>query len=133
MEKEKMIEEMARDWDYVGHMLRFNDCYMLSLKQWSEPAREMIKLGWIKLNKNSVVLTREEYEDLQTAKDFDYGYNEGEKNTEAYYKNLALPQARKETARKILELLYSQMPKTQIVVEIGKRYGVEIKGGNEND
>lgn len=42
---------------------------------------------------------------------------------------------RKETAMEILELLYSQMPKTQIVVEIEKRYGVKITdiGGNKND
>lgn len=58
------IEEMAKDWDYVAHMLRFNDCYMLSLKQWREPAREMIKLGWVKLPKDSVVLTNDNAEEI---------------------------------------------------------------------
>ena len=51
--------------------------------------------------KDKVVLSREEYDELQVGKDFDYGYHEGYKNTEAYYENFKLPKERKETAEKI--------------------------------
>lgn len=36
-------------------------------------------------------------------------------------------QIRKETAREILQMLYTAMPKTNIVVEIKKRYGVKVE------
>jgi hypothetical protein len=36
-------------------------------------------------------------------------------------------QAVKDTAKEILQMLYTAMPKTNIVVEIKKRYGVEVE------
>lgn len=36
-------------------------------------------------------------------------------------------QAVKDTAKEILDMLYTAMPKTNIVVEIKKRYGVEVE------
>jgi hypothetical protein len=33
----------------------------------------------------------------------------------------------KDTAKEILQMLYTAMPKTNIVVEIKKRYGVEVE------
>lgn len=70
--------------------------------------------GYRKIPKGAVVLTNKEKNSLWC---------------EAWNK------AVEQTAREILDLLYSQMPKTQIVVEIEKRYGVKITdiGGNEND
>lgn len=40
---------------------------------------------------------------------------------------LAVEKAKKDTAKEILDMLYTAMPKTNIVVEIKKRYGVEVE------
>jgi hypothetical protein len=48
------------------------------------------------------------------------------KKEATYWLNQLIESERKKVAKEILDLLYSQMPKTQIVVEIGKRYGVKI-------
>ena len=61
--------------------------------------------GYRKIPENAVVLTEEEYEELQVGKDFNYGYHNGEKNITAYYENIRLPEARKETAEKFAERL----------------------------
>ena len=51
------------------------------------------------------MLTQEEYEDLKIAKDFNYGYHNGESNMTSYYENIRLPEARKETAEKFADKL----------------------------
>ena len=83
------------------------------------------------LPEDSVVLSREEYEELQIGKDFDYGYHEGAKNTEAYYENFELPKARKETAEKIIDLIKAFCPDKKFVEVItriiSERLSVEIK------
>ncbi len=38
-----------------------------------------------------------------------------------------LEEIAKDTAKEILQMLYTAMPKTNIVVEIKKRYGVEVE------
>ena len=58
-----------------------------------------------KLPEDSVVLSKEEYEELQVGKDFNYGYHNGENNMTAYYENIRLPEVRKETAEKIFNTL----------------------------
>ena len=55
--------------------------------------------------KDKIVISKEEYEDLQTGKDFNYGYHEGENNMTSYYENIKLPQERKETAKKLIRLI----------------------------
>ena len=112
-DKEKQIEEMAKDCNYVAHLLRFNDPYMLSLKGWSELTKEMIKLGWIKPNENSVVLSKEEYKRLKGIRP--------SCNCETLIK-----QARKETAEKILERGKYCMP-SGLKEWIIEQFGVEIK------
>lgn len=102
-DKEKQIKEMAKDCDYVAHLLRFNDPYMLSLKGWSELTKEMIKLGWIKPNEDSVVLSKERYNKLISLYDEIWdSYYDGENNAKVYYENIKIPQARKETAEKYI-------------------------------
>ncbi len=53
---------------------------------------------------DSAVLSKEELEDLKTAKDFNYGYHSGESNMISYYENIRLPEVCKETAGKFAEL-----------------------------
>lgn len=48
------------------------------------------------------------------------------KKEATYWLNQLIESERKKVAKEILDLLYSQMPKTQIIVEIGKRYGAKI-------
>ena len=61
--------------------------------------------GYRKIPENVVVLTKEEYEELQVGKDFNYGYHNGESNMTSYYENIRLPEVRKETAEKIADWL----------------------------
>lgn len=92
--------------------------------------------------KDSVVISMEEYDELQVGKDFDYGYHEGCKNTEAYYENFKLPEERKETAEKMLKEFYVKSVKhikgnklSECFIEISfeqfdeiaKQFNVEIK------
>ena len=60
--------------------------------------------GYRKIPEGAVVLTREEYDELQVGKDFNYGYHSGEINMTAYYENIRLPEVRKETAEKFAEM-----------------------------
>ena len=60
------------------------------------------------IHERAVVITREEYEELQVGKDFNYGYHNGETNMTAYYENIRLPEVRKETAEKFAERLKEQ-------------------------
>lgn len=66
-------------------------------------AEEVLKYYQPKIPENAVVLTREEYEELQTGQDFNYGYHNGETNMTEYYENIRLPEVRKETAEKFAE------------------------------
>ena len=66
--------------------------------------------GYCKIPEGAVVLTNEEYRDLQISQDFDYGYHNGESNMTAYYENIRLPEVRKETAEKFAERLKEKFP-----------------------
>lgn len=118
MTDEKMIEEMAKILcDRYGTM---SDCKMLACYLYSQNYR--------KLPENAVVLTREEYEDLKIAKDFDYGYHNGESNMTLYYENIRLPEVRKETAREILKyLMQFEGYAAYAGEELAKKYGVEVE------
>ena len=97
----KQIEEMANDLVEI-----FDKEYQKrGLLTPTFTAKQLCELGYQKVNKDSVVLSKEEYDDLRVGKDFNYGYHEGEKNMEAYYENFELPEARKETASEIFETL----------------------------
>ena len=136
--KDKQIEEMAKIIDdrllearnWLGSMNKGEGYWI---------AQELVKHYQPKLSEDSVVLSKEEYDDLQVGKDFDYGYHEGVKNTEAYYENFELTEARKETASEIFEemLLFLQgetfhkgyeLKKVERKVrEIAKKFGVEVE------
>lgn len=116
---DKMIEEMAKvmaeNW--------FNETIIST-------AERLINAGYRKIPEGSVVLSKEEYEGLQMAKDFNYGYHEGEKNMTLYYENIKLPEARKETAKEILKDVLEGIGEFyagDIVEELAKKYGVEVE------
>ena len=113
--KQEIIEEMAR-------IIAFDLCPNRSVHaKWGEEAQcysdnnfaectkiknvvdKLYNAGYRKIPENAVVLTREEYEELQTGQDFNYGYHNGETNMTAYYENIRLPEVRKETAEKFAE------------------------------
>ena len=93
----KQIEEMARKICWFKCPICVKTC------DYFETAETLYNAGYRKVNDDEVVISKEEYENLQIAKDFDYGYHEGEANMTAYYENIKLPETRKETARKILQ------------------------------
>lgn len=90
-------------------------------------ARTLIEFGMLPLllPENAVVLTREKYDNLLIAKDFDYGYHKGTKTMEAFYENIMLPEVRKETAKEILDKV-SRHYGGAWLVELYKEYGVDV-------
>lgn len=107
--KEQEIKEIAEvicgcaspctleDWDECDKMA---DCVRVK-----KIAKALHLAGYRKIPENAVVLTREEYDELQIGKDFNYGVHSGESNMTAYYENIRLPEVRKETAEKFAERL----------------------------
>ena len=97
-------------------------------------ARMLIDFGMLPLllPENAVVLTREEYDCLLIAKDFDYGYHEGKKSMEAFYENIRLPEVRKEMAKEIFSKLIEVAGRFDGKLPIGVlkawaiEYGVEV-------
>ena len=98
MDKQKQIEEMANDLKKIKFDLK--GCFVPQYVGVYEDitAKELHDLGYRKIPKNAVVLTREEYDKLQSLKDdytkgYEAGVDEGWDN------------ARKETAEKFKKLL----------------------------
>ena len=85
----------------------------------------------IGIPKDSVVLSREEYEDYKKYVDNRIEeYYRGQHEAEVYYKNIQIPRERKETAEKFLQLAYDRcLEKSFIkkVEELAKTLGAEIK------
>lgn len=94
MNDKEMIEKMAR----IANFTAFD--YRQGAIQSKTIYTAIAEAIYEYMTENAVVLTKEEYDDLQVGKDFNYGYHEGEKNMKAYYENIKLPEARKETASK---------------------------------
>ena len=114
-DKEKQIEEMAKITctNVAKNCIDCEDCSEYSDCILVAHAINLYDDNYRKIPKDSVVLSREEYEELKTEKDFNYGYHEGERNMEAYYENIKLPEERKETAEKILNE-FTEMLKEKI-------------------
>lgn len=136
-ERENQIEEMAKD---IENIIKPN----LAIGNFNQyVAVELIKQGWVRPNKDSVVLSREEINNA------DYFYvkdgelipvekGRGKFITNEWYKELLmkmplgheLAKERKETAEKFLQLAYDRcLEKSFIkkVEELAKSLGVEIK------
>jgi hypothetical protein len=67
-DKEKQIEEMEYDISYVDNNAYYYDEYGYQQDAYAnchKIAEELIKIGWIKPNEDSVVLSKEEYERLK--------------------------------------------------------------------
>ena len=89
---------------------------------------------------DSVVLSREEYEDYKKHVDNCVEeYHRGQHEAEVYYKNIQIPRERKETAEKIFKMLISKLDSNQflsgkrIIMEVDvenlvKQFDVEIEG-----
>ena len=116
--KEKQLEEMAKEKNSKQWQRR--DEYCLRIQKATQYKGDCdhedvpsILVDYEKeikkelIPENAVVIDKEEYEELKLGNDFNYGYNEGYKNTEAYYENFKLPEVRKETAEKFAERLKS--------------------------
>ena len=153
MEKQKIIEEMANDIPYltlsrqvfVSMTEMKNVGWTLSEEDNKMIAEVLVKNGWIKPDKNSIVLTKEEYEELRQnlnklrqseranilAEIADGGTSchwcEEENQKIGYEKGS------KETAEKILKEVYFYASSKETInlltriKEIATREGVEIK------
>lgn len=113
MDKQKQIEKSKSCYS-CNHYYACEDCYKAFtrskdyFKKHIAHNREIAmrcKYYQPKIPEGAVVLTQEEYEDLKIAKDFNYGYHNGESNMTSYYENIRLPEARKETAEKFADKL----------------------------
>ena len=78
-----------------------------------------------KLPEDSVVLSKEEYEDYKKHIDNCVEeYHRGQHEAEVYYKNIQIPRERKETAEKIFKMLISRLDSNQFLS--GKRIIMEV-------
>ena len=89
---QSQVEEMYKD---ICEYWTSDNPYMV--------AQELYEQGYRKIPENAVVLTREEYDDLLIGRDYDYGYHDGEKNMEAYYEKIRLPEERKQMLKDCIE------------------------------
>lgn len=141
----KQIEEMAKDLEEIekeqGHKLlnetllyvnknhRYNlkEDYSLAHKKtiYELTAEELINLGYQKVDKDSIILSKEQYIDLTLAKQSIFNMLEERDN-----------KARKETAREILTIIGNMLDECddrfklkdyQWHKDLCKQYGVEIK------
>lgn len=126
MDKEKLIEEMAKDIhnakklsDYHCYEDEYTDCKKCKLLKYAEnklcqdayEACSLIEDGWYKITKGAVVLTREEYIELKQRPE--KVHNEMDKRMKeelAIEKRMGekkAEQARKEAVEKVLDIIRS--------------------------
>lgn len=142
--EEKQIEEMAKD---IGISFQ-----LAGTTRFGAVAEELISLGWIKPDKDSVVLSKEKYKNLKHYEDEMYRLqgvvdtltNEGWDILDEKEEKIRKIE-RKETAEKfindVLEFLkvcpniitssyttyYEKVPLREYLIELAKQFGVEIK------
>lgn len=106
--QQKQIEEMANDVRSYYHGSEYDE-----LEDDISFSEHLVNLGWIKLDENTMVLTREEFdEDYATKEDRDYWKHKAE-----IYKE-HLKKAHKETVEKIINDISND-----ILVVNTKEYG----------
>ena len=130
-DKEKQIEEMSKEifntcaWRF-GNPNDYKEVF-------NDIAEDLTKLNYRKLPEDSVVLSREELNEI---------INQTKETEKNYYKRVVIPQERKETAEKIFvevldceslkvirdmgwETIFNDINKE--ILELAKQFGVEIK------
>lgn len=123
MTNKQQIHEMAKDCYYVAHLLKFNDPYMLSLTGWSKLTEEMVKLGWIKPSKDSIVLTREEYDNMFSFKTTRGGFY----NILDTVKEVQSQETAKEVLKWLVDTGVINTAPDTIKMYFKERFGVEVK------
>ena len=140
MTKQEQIDEMAKIIDdrlieanlWLGSMNKGKGYWI---------AEKLIEHYQPKLPKDSVVLSKEEYEDYKKHVDNCIEeYYRGQHEAEVYYKNIQISRERKETAEKILNDLVKNCQYTfnidgkpiveldgDFVLNAAKSYGIKIK------
>lgn len=123
VEDKEMIEEMAKDIegeiDY--DIFEYDDIHDRVIFDYKATAKNIVDKGWIKPLKDSVVLSREEYDRALKKQ-----YQEGCSNTSKFFYELKIPKASKETAEKIYKDLKLLVPDNAL--GIVTRYFKEIIG-----
>ena len=136
-EHEKQIKELEKDLEeYVAYDEWSAREYGEYTVDCSYIAYKLIEQGWIKSDKDSVVLSREEFSKALTD-----NFNMGKKEAQFYSERVAIPTTRKETAEKI----FTELLKEKQLIDFGcgdgtyeyidvedlkdlaKQFGVEIK------
>ena len=129
-EKHKQIEEMAKIIEDGCANIKCNEkCkyyndepYICYTKRCAET---ILDLGYRKIDKDSVVITREEY-----SKELNDSYYQGQHECEIYYKNIQIPRERKETAEKFADLLFSHITTREVWEEL-RTLWLRIGGGKK--
>jgi hypothetical protein len=130
-DKEKQIEEMTKDlYGEIDYDVNYysDDNYSEVNFNYIETAKNILAKGRVKPNKDSVVLSKEEYDDYLNLKDLlDKGYFTSENR-------VAIHKARKETAEKFVKEVDDCMQGSDLarimayrIKELAKQLGVEIK------
>jgi hypothetical protein len=122
-DREKQIEELAKDIGYELGISYEEEKLPFSLHTRDYLAKALIEKGYQKVDKDSVVISKEEYERITK-----------ELVTEQRAKKIAQEYfgiVRKETAREIIEMFNDKnyITEKDLIKAIAKRYGVKIKNG----
>lgn len=127
VDKEKLIEEMAKDLEdciiYSPKRNEYND-YILD---YNTIVKRLVEKGWIKPNKDSVVLSREEY-----VKKVVEEYEAGIENCKFHYEYIAIPHIAQVIKDKpdISDVEVEELIE-QLGVEINEKYSAYERGSKE--
>lgn len=125
-DKEKQIQEIAQiicgrskdDICIIDNTSCNSSCC------WARNAEAIYNVGYRKHPKDSIVLSREELSKALTD-----NFNMGKKEAQFYSKRVAIPTARKETVREILNAVDNESNGQTISITnyLRKKYGVEVE------
>ena len=124
-EHEKQIKELEKDLEeYVAYDEWSAREYGEYTVDCSYTAYKLIEQGWIKSDKDSVVLSREEFSKALTD-----NFNMGKKEAQFYSERVIIPITRKETVREILNAVDNESNGQTISITnyLRKKYGVEVE------
>lgn len=95
--EEQQINELMKDINTV----RAIQASTVYTPQYFE-AKCLINLGYRKISEDEIVIPKQQYDELQAGKNFDYEYDRGAKMMELYYKRFGIPETQQQATINIV-------------------------------
>ena len=132
-DKENQIEEM------VSIMAASNNPFIdVPIEIMSKVAEVLYNAGYRKLPKDSVIISKEEFEDYKKKVDNSIdAYFDGQHETELYYKNIQIPRERKKAVEKIYtkikdSFLMDRDSRYKLKLWLEEEFGIEVDKNDQN-